>query len=303
MLDPGIYVIIHRESGRQYVGSTKNILQRWRGHAGDLNANKHHSSYLQNCWNKYGADAFQFDVLVRCDLPDLLLWEQLCLDNLPCVFNTSKVAGSPLGIKHTEEARRRMSDAHKGQVPGNKGKKHSDATRQLMRKAQENRWTDERRKAMSEKKKSEGRKLNSEQIQKMQEGRKLKPLSQATRLRLATETTARWADPAYYDRVVLAIKQASSSFEYRKRQSEASKRAHERNPMTGATKRKISETKLASPQKLSDEQRKRLSEALKGRKFSDQHRRKLSEAAKRRYDISGVGQLTAHLVEDSVNYA
>lgn len=63
---PGIYAIIHLPSGKRYIGSSRNLRDRWRSHLKALKAGKHHCAYLQNAWNKYGADQFEFQILEQC---------------------------------------------------------------------------------------------------------------------------------------------------------------------------------------------------------------------------------------------
>lgn len=50
-------------SGKVYVGSSRNIEDRWRRHKGELRLGKHHSFKLQAAWNKHGEEAFEFTVL------------------------------------------------------------------------------------------------------------------------------------------------------------------------------------------------------------------------------------------------
>lgn len=63
-----IYAIVHNASGKRYVGSTVDCLDRWKHHRSRLNKNIHHCSHLQRSWNKYGKEAFSFVVLET--LPD-----------------------------------------------------------------------------------------------------------------------------------------------------------------------------------------------------------------------------------------
>lgn len=60
----GVYTIIHEASGRTYVGEALNIRTRWKGHFNSLQAGSHRNYFLQNSWNKYGAEAFKFKVFL-----------------------------------------------------------------------------------------------------------------------------------------------------------------------------------------------------------------------------------------------
>lgn len=56
----GVYTIIHTASGRAYVGEAFNIRGRWKSHVSCLTRNDHRNYFLQQAWNKYGPQAFEF---------------------------------------------------------------------------------------------------------------------------------------------------------------------------------------------------------------------------------------------------
>lgn len=114
----GIYKIINLITGDTYIGSSKDVYNRWKRHRYDLNHNKHHSKYLQNAWNKYGAENFKFDVIEQCSLEKeiLLEIEQKYLDLLKPNYNTCHIAGSPFTIAVSEETKRKKSEALKGKT-------------------------------------------------------------------------------------------------------------------------------------------------------------------------------------------
>ena len=59
----GIYLITNTETGTQYVGQAVNIRTRWIQHIQELRARKHCNQALQEDFDKYGEDAFDFKVL------------------------------------------------------------------------------------------------------------------------------------------------------------------------------------------------------------------------------------------------
>lgn len=67
----GIYSITNRINNKVYIGSSKDIKNRWEKHIRDLNKNDHHNSALQSDWIKYGQDNFKFSVIQQCDEIDL----------------------------------------------------------------------------------------------------------------------------------------------------------------------------------------------------------------------------------------
>lgn len=63
----GIYEIRNIKTNKVYVGQSKDITTRWRDHIARLKNQKHDNQYLQNAWNKYGAEAFSFTILETCE--------------------------------------------------------------------------------------------------------------------------------------------------------------------------------------------------------------------------------------------
>lgn len=62
--EPGVYKITCVPSNKHYVGSTiRRIHQRFSEHLYELEKGIHKNPYMQNSWNKYGADSFKFDIL------------------------------------------------------------------------------------------------------------------------------------------------------------------------------------------------------------------------------------------------
>lgn len=62
----GVYLISNNVNGKCYVGSTIHLDQRRKQHFSRLAHNKH----LQNAYNKYGKEAFEFEVLEIIDIDD-----------------------------------------------------------------------------------------------------------------------------------------------------------------------------------------------------------------------------------------
>lgn len=95
--------------------------RRWNEHRSRLRRGLHWLPYLQNCWTKYGEDAFAFEVLEGCEPDRMTAREQWWIDHLAPVFNVAPRAGSLAGYKRpfrplTPEHRAKISAAHKGKV-------------------------------------------------------------------------------------------------------------------------------------------------------------------------------------------
>lgn len=65
----GVYKITCVENGKQYFGATTDFRRRYREHAYSLSRGSHRNPYLQQDFDAYGQDAFEFSVLVVTDDP------------------------------------------------------------------------------------------------------------------------------------------------------------------------------------------------------------------------------------------
>lgn len=91
--------------------------------------NKHHSKYLQNAYNKYGAHNFIYEILLYCPRTELLMLEQYLMDYYQPEYNILPSAGRPLGNKLSEETKRKISIK-------NKGFKHSEESKKKISEVQ-----------------------------------------------------------------------------------------------------------------------------------------------------------------------
>jgi len=142
----GIYQIRNKTNGKRYIGSASSIggfLVRWNKHKNELRKAIHHSSKLQRAWNKYGADAFVFEILLYCDPENCLMYEQIAMDHYKPEYNVSQVAGSPMfGVNHSKRFKDKRRKAWLGKKNPNYGKrgekshfygiKRSESTKRLM---------------------------------------------------------------------------------------------------------------------------------------------------------------------------
>jgi group I intron endonuclease len=58
-----IYQIRNTINNKIYIGSTNNIRKRCNNHRSKLNNNIHENQYLQQAWNKYGENNFEFSII------------------------------------------------------------------------------------------------------------------------------------------------------------------------------------------------------------------------------------------------
>lgn len=128
----GVYRIRNLINSKIYIGSAAcqdGFRGRWYRHRRRLSTKSHANPKLQNAWNKHGADAFVFEVLLYCSPQDCLIYEQTALDYYKPEYNICLVADSTLGRKHTTEAKCKMSEWQKGERGYWYGKRLSEETR------------------------------------------------------------------------------------------------------------------------------------------------------------------------------
>lgn len=112
----GIYRIVNVVNMKMYIGSAagkQGFGGRWRIHRFDLLRGSG-SPRLQNAFNKYGEASFKFEILCVCRPQEAIRYEQVFLDIFESWrpetgYNIAKIAGSRLGVPHTEETKRKLS--------------------------------------------------------------------------------------------------------------------------------------------------------------------------------------------------
>lgn len=129
-----IYSILNKNNGKIYVGLTKQGKYRFAQHKYALRRNNHQNPHLQSSWNKYGEDAFEFNVLEHCDDNRLGMNEKWWINyfdskNPEKGFNLKdggencfefreetlkKMSESSKGRTHSETTKKKMSNSHKG---------------------------------------------------------------------------------------------------------------------------------------------------------------------------------------------
>jgi group I intron endonuclease len=124
----GIYIIQNLRNHKVYIGSAVNFKARWADHSKKLENKLHCNAPLQLAWSKHGKENFYFWVAERVGKNFLIEKEQFYLDMFQVYpfgfYNVCLIAGSRLGVKHSEKTRKKMSEAKKGNQ-NSKGSKRS----------------------------------------------------------------------------------------------------------------------------------------------------------------------------------
>ncbi len=146
----GIYKIIHKASGKYYVGSSHDIFSRWNNHRKDLTSNSHVNDYLRYAWNKYGQDAFEFIIVeyVEPIKESLLKAEQTHLTIAQGEQDrTYNLKFESSGGEWSEHSKNKM----RGKNNHRYGKHLTDDAKQIIRKVQSGRiMSDETKRKISE---------------------------------------------------------------------------------------------------------------------------------------------------------
>ena len=139
-----IYKITNIVTNKCYIGETvqSNPNRRWKKHINCINYNEGCPA-LKNAMKKYGIDTFKFEILIICFDEDRHKYEKEYIkkynSQVPNGYNIldgGQYGGSRLGIKHTPEAIKKISDA--GIKFNKKNPTHYETYREKHREAMEN---------------------------------------------------------------------------------------------------------------------------------------------------------------------
>ena len=158
-----IYKITNKINGKSYIGKTVHDAEKTRKR-----------DHYRGCGNKplkedvdtYGEDNFTFEILHEGIIPEFLATletEEIAKHNTVKPHGYNQNRGGSGVISHSEETKRRMSEAKKGENNPNYGKKHSEEARRKQSEAKI------------------GKKLSAEHRQKSAEAQKGRKRSKETR--------------------------------------------------------------------------------------------------------------------------
>jgi len=132
----GIYKIINKINEKYYIGSSKDIKDRWNTHKQSLRNNNHHNDHLQRAWNKYGENAFDFVVIELIPEMSLFNVEKKYLNEAKTNPNSYNLIFYPQGGSQSVYVREKMKKHHYLRNGGENpmlGKTHSEKTKELLR--------------------------------------------------------------------------------------------------------------------------------------------------------------------------
>ena len=108
----GIYKISYLKNNSVYIGQSIDIDRRIKEHKRKLKANEHSNNHMQNIYNKYGIDFFNFEILELCtkellDTREIYWIKQY--DSHKNGFNQTDGGVGSVGFFRTEEYKKNLS--------------------------------------------------------------------------------------------------------------------------------------------------------------------------------------------------
>ena len=129
----GIYTITNNVTKHIYVGAASNVTKRLNDHLCSLRKNIHVNNYLQNSFNKYGKEAFTFELLEKCNAEYLYSQEHYWCN----ILNThSRKYGYNLKPTHPNNISLVLQETRDKLRKKATGRKWSEEYKELFRKNQ-----------------------------------------------------------------------------------------------------------------------------------------------------------------------
>lgn len=128
----GIYYIKNIVNNNMYIGQSINIKNRFSCHKSALNKNSHYNEKLQEDFNKYGIESFEFGVLEECNREDLDKLEQYYIKKYNTMIEGyNNASGGLKGFKSSEETKLKVSLNH-ADVSGENNPSYGKTIKQRM---------------------------------------------------------------------------------------------------------------------------------------------------------------------------
>jgi group I intron endonuclease len=113
----GVYMIKNILNGESYIGSATSLMKRANAHRCCLLNGNHANIKLQRSFNKNGGNCFIIGVIEFTSIENLINLETEMINKFKPFYNLRNVTKSNLGVKLSDETRKKMRDAKIGKKP------------------------------------------------------------------------------------------------------------------------------------------------------------------------------------------
>ena len=114
----GVYKITNTITGDFYIGSSKNIKNRWTAHKCKSTWNKCPNNQLYLDMQKYGVDKFVFEILEEAEIEQLKEKEQQFIETLKPTYNNNNAKG--YNVERRKKSIRKYNKSDKRKKSQNK---------------------------------------------------------------------------------------------------------------------------------------------------------------------------------------
>ena len=106
----GIYKITNTITNDFYIGSSKNVKNRWAHHKIPSTWNRQPNSQLYKDMKKFGVDKFSFEILAEVEEGQLKEMEQQFIEKMHPTYNSNRANG--LDIERRKESNRKANNKY-----------------------------------------------------------------------------------------------------------------------------------------------------------------------------------------------
>ena len=110
----GIYRITNIITGDFYIGSSKNVKQRWASHKCQSTWKQYPNNPMYLDMQKYGIDKFEFEILTEVEIEHLKKVEQEFIEMLKPTYNQMNAKG--WNIERIKEYQKEYQKTHKDEL-------------------------------------------------------------------------------------------------------------------------------------------------------------------------------------------
>lgn len=117
----GIYCIENIKNNKKYIGQSIDVNLRLSNHKSALRHNRHRNIHLQDAWNKYGEENFNFYIICECAEEELDDKECCYISEFNCMnpsYGYNFESGGNKNKHPSDNSRQKMSESHIGLQAG-----------------------------------------------------------------------------------------------------------------------------------------------------------------------------------------